>query len=249
MGGQRRGVLDRAMAERQRPAGWQVWLTVGLVLAGLATGLILWGGTLYRFVADQERIRNWVSGLGALAPVAVMALEMLQVLLAPIPGQAIDAVSGYLFGVWWGTLYAAIGIVAGSLLNFAIARRFGRPLLSRLVKPAALAHLDDLAEHGGALFFFLIWLFPFVPDDLACLASGLTPMSTRRFLLLVIVGRTPGILVSTWVGAQAAVISPLWWGILLAAMTLAALAIWHWGGQIQSFLLRLIDRLSNYPKP
>jgi uncharacterized membrane protein YdjX (TVP38/TMEM64 family) len=237
------------MSERQRPAGWPVWLAAGLVLAGLAAGLIFWGGTLYRFVADQERIRSWVSGLGALAPVAVIALEMVQVLLAPIPGQAIDAVSGYLFGAGWGTLYAAIGIAAGSLLNFTLARWFGRPLVSRLVNPAALARLDDLASRGGALFFFLIWLFPFVPDDLACLASGLTPMSTRRFLLLMIVGRTPGILVSTWVGAQAAAISPLWWGILLAAMTLAAVAIWHWGDQVQSFLLRFIDRLSNYSKP
>jgi uncharacterized membrane protein YdjX (TVP38/TMEM64 family) len=179
----------------------------------------------------------------------VVALEIAQVLLAPIPGQAIDAVSGYLFGIWLGTLYAAAGIAAGSLLNFALARRFGRPLVARLVKPETLNRLDDLARRGGALFFFLIWLFPFVPDDLACLASGLTPMSTRQFLVLMITGRLPGILVSTWIGARATAISPVWWGILVATMSLGAVAVWRWGEQIQSHLLRLIDRLSNRPGP
>jgi uncharacterized membrane protein YdjX (TVP38/TMEM64 family) len=228
-----------------RPAGWQAWAAAGLALAGLALGLAIWGESLYRFVADQQRIQEWVRGLGAGAPLAVVALEIAQVLLAPIPGQAIDAVSGYLFGIWLGTLYAALGIAAGSLLNFFLARRFGRPLVARLLKPEMLDRLDDLARRGGALFFFLIWLFPFVPDDLACLACGLTPMPVRQFLVLMIAGRVPGIVVSTWIGARASAISPLWWGILLAAMTLGALAVWHWGEQIQGLLLRLIGRLSN----
>jgi uncharacterized membrane protein YdjX (TVP38/TMEM64 family) len=235
------------MPDRQKPPGWLLWLGIGLVVAALAAVLVVWDRPLYRFVADQARIRAWVEGLGAAGPLAVVALEIGQVLLAPIPGQAIDAVSGYLFGVWWGTLYAAIGIAAGSLLNFSLARQFGRPLVARLVKPAALARLDDLARRGGALFFFLIWLFPFVPDDLACLAAGLTPMSLRQFLILMFLGRVPGVFVSTWVGANAATIRPLWWGILLAVMTLAALVAWRWGAQIQKSILDLIERLSDPP--
>jgi uncharacterized membrane protein YdjX (TVP38/TMEM64 family) len=233
------------VSEWRKQAGWQVWLAAGVILAGLVIVLAVWGRPIYSFVADQKRVQEWVQGLGAEGPLAVMALEVAQVLLAPIPGQAIDAVSGYLFGVWLGTLYAAAGIAAGSLLNFALARRFGRPLVTRLIKPETLGRLDDLANRGGALFFFLIWLFPFVPDDLACLASGLTPMPTRQFLILMITGRVPGILISTWIGARASAISPLWWGVLLAALALGAVAVWRWGEEIQSHVLCLIDRLSN----
>jgi uncharacterized membrane protein YdjX (TVP38/TMEM64 family) len=244
----RGGGLTLAVSEQRRPYGWFKWLAAGLILIGLAVVLLIWGGPLYDLMANQERIRKWVESLGAWGPLAVVALEMAQVLLAPIPGQAIDATSGYLFGVWLGTIYAAIGIVGGSLLNFVLARHFGRPLVARLAGPDRPARLDNLAERGGALFFFLIWLFPFVPDDLACLAAGLTPMPVRQFLILMFLGRVPGIFVATWFGAKASSISPTWWAVLLGALTLAALALWRWGEQLQSFLLRFIDQLSNRPR-
>ena len=122
-----------------------------------------------------------------------------------------------------------IGIALGSLLGFVLARRFGRPLLTRFVGPQAVARLDDLVERGGAYFFFLLWLLPFVPDDLVCLAAGLTPMSTRQFLLLMVVGRTPGILVATWLGANAAQVSPAWWGVGLGGLVVVAFVLWRWG--------------------
>jgi uncharacterized membrane protein YdjX (TVP38/TMEM64 family) len=236
------------MSERLRPPSWPVWLAAGLVLAGLVGVLVVWGSPLYEMLADQRRIQAWIQTWGAAGPLAIALLEIAQVLLAPIPGQAIDAVSGYLFGIWLGTLYAALGIAAGSLLNFALARRFGRPVLARLLKPGTLRRLDDLARRGGALFFFLIWLLPLVPDDLACLASGLTPMPVSQFLILMIIGRVPGILVSTWLGANATKLSPVWWGILLATMAVGAVIVWRWGERIQGFLLSVIERTTSRPR-
>ncbi|MGD2206659.1 MAG: TVP38/TMEM64 family protein [Anaerolineae bacterium] len=229
---------DRALA------GWWAWLAAGLALSVLVAVLLLWGRPLYEFVADRERIHAWVMRFGAWGPVAIGTLEMLQAVLAPIPGQAIEAVSGYLFGPWLGALYAMAGIAIGSLLNFALARRLGRPLLVRLTSAERVARLDDLARRGGTLFFFLLWLFPFVPDDLACLAAGLTPMTLRQFLFLMLIGRLPGILASTWLGANAVHISPAWWGGLIAALALAALGLWRWGERVQATMLRFLQVLA-----
>ena len=109
-----------------------------------------------------------------------------------------------------------------------------------------MARLDDLVGRGGALFFFLIWLFPFTPDDLACVAVGLTPMPLPRFMILMLLGRLPGVFASVWVGANAAQIKPLWWGILLAAIAILALIFWRWGGQIQEAILRFAERLGRH---
>jgi uncharacterized membrane protein YdjX (TVP38/TMEM64 family) len=232
------------MSDGRKPVGWWVWLVTGLILASLSVIVVLWGRPLYELLADQQRLRGWVAGFGPWGPLALVALEIAQTLLAPIPGQAIEAVGGYLFGPWLGTLYAMLGISTGSLLGFLLVRRFGRPWVVRLVTPQALTRFDDLARQGGALFFFLIWLFPFVPDDLACLAAGLTPMSTPRFLLLMVLGRLPGILVATWVGANVARIRLLWWGILLVPATIAALVLWRWGERLQGTMLRCLQRLA-----
>ncbi|MCL7452210.1 MAG: TVP38/TMEM64 family protein [Anaerolineae bacterium] len=232
------------MSEEPSSPRWWLWLLVSLAVVAVAAALWRWGQPLYQFLADQEQVRAWVQQLGAWGPLAIFGLELAQSLLAPIPGQAIEAASGYLYGPWWGVVYAFLGLALGSIIIFLLARRFGRPLAIRLVGERSMARLDRLAQRGGAPLFFLIWLVPFAPDDLACVAAGLTPMPLRQFLLLMIVGRLPGILVSVWLGANVARVSPVWWWLLLAAIGLAGLVIWRKGDEIQDAVLALIERLS-----
>jgi uncharacterized membrane protein YdjX (TVP38/TMEM64 family) len=232
---------------RRRFPRWLIWALVVLLLAALVAVGIAWWRPIYDFASDQEQMRAWVGGLGAWGPLAIILLEMIQALLAPIPGQAIEAASGYLYGPWWGTLFPMIGMVIGSSIIFLLSRRFGRPLVIRLVGQGSMARLDDLARRGGAPFFFLIWLLPFAPDDLACVAAGLTPMPFRQFIVLMTLGRLPGVFVSVMVGANIARVDPVWWAVLLAALALAALLFWRWGDQIQEAVLGFIERLSNRP--
>ena len=233
---------------RPRPR-LHTWPVALMALAALVALLLLWGQPFYRFVADQARVRAWVERLGFWGPAGIAALELVQTLAAPIPGMAIEAASGYLFGPWPGALYAMVGIVAGSGLNFFLARRFGRPLLGRWLAPPSLARLDDLVRRGGSLFFFLLWLFPLVPDDLVCLAAGLTSMPSGRFLLLMTVGRLPGILISTWMGASTARLSPGGWAGLLIALALAAVVLWRRGARFQEALAGFLARLSRWVGP
>jgi uncharacterized membrane protein YdjX (TVP38/TMEM64 family) len=228
---------------KRRP--WRIWLAVGLILVGLVVVLIKWGQPLYRFVADETQIRAWVLGLGGWGPLAIVVLEIAQILLAPLPGQAVGAVSGFLYGPWWGTLYAFVGMAVGSLLVFSLARRFGRPLVLRLVGEQSMESLDGLVRRGGALFFFLIWLLPFAPDDLACMAAGLTPMPIRQYLVLMLVGRLPGLFISVWLGANVAQVSSAVWIGLIAAIAVAALVLWRWGGRIEEAVLRWIERFGS----
>jgi uncharacterized membrane protein YdjX (TVP38/TMEM64 family) len=233
------------MAEGKAPGRGWLWLIAGAILVALIAALVIWWRPVYAFLADPQRVRAWVETLGAWGPLVIALLQLSQTLLAPIPGQAIGAVSGYLYGPWLGTLYSMIGLGLGSLILFWLARRFGRPLAVRFIGSPSMARLDDLAGRGGALFFFLVWLFPFTPDDLACLAAGLTPMRFRQFIPLMFLGRLPGVFVSVWVGANVARIEPAWWAVLFAGIALGAVVLWRWGGQIQQAVLRFAEKLSH----
>ena len=147
------------MSERKVKIRWWVWLVAGIVLVAAIGALIVWWQPIYDFVANQEQVHAWVEGLGGWGPVAIILLEMIQALLAPIPGQAIEAVSGYLYGPWLGTLYPMIGMAIGSFITFSLSRRFGRPLVIRLIGKQSMDRMDDLVRRGGALFFFLIFAF------------------------------------------------------------------------------------------
>lgn len=143
------------------------------------------------FLADAEAARAYVRGFGICAPLALIALQALQVVLVPVPGQVLAAVAGYLFGPWWGTLYNVVGIGIGSAAAFWLSRRFGRGYVERMVAEDALATFDGFVERRGLLTLFVLFLLPGLPDDAICFVGGLTHIPLRRLVVVAVVGRAP----------------------------------------------------------
>ena len=113
---------------RPERTGQRIVGLVAIALVALAVGL-LWGPDLYRLLADRQVVQAWVAGFGPWGPLASILLNIVQVLLAPVPGQTVGLVNGYLYGVGLGTLYSLIGVQLGSALAMGLARTFGRPLV------------------------------------------------------------------------------------------------------------------------
>jgi len=181
--------------------------------------------------------------LGPWGPLVSIALNAAQVLLAPLPGQFVGLVNGYLYSVWLGTLYSMAGLVLGTTLAMGLARWFGRPLVERLVNPEKLSRWDRIANRQGPLFFFLVFLFPFVPDDVACFLIGLSPLAIPRMVVLATLGRLPGVFVSCWVGAYATEL-PWWaWAPLGGGAAALAWAFWRYQTRLESLMADLIQRL------
>jgi len=216
-----------------------------LVSAGFLIALLgllaIYNGRYLALFTDQMHLREWMRDWGIWAPLAIIVLQMAQVLLAPIPGQVIGLASGYLFGVVWGTFYSVLGTALGSLVAFALARVYGRALVERLVPSQTLAWLDAGAQRRGLFFFVLIFLLPFLPDDLACFVAGLTPIPIPALMLAVLAGRPPGILVSCWLGANATGLSIAQWAVVVAGSILLALLFLLYGEQLQECMTKLIE--------
>jgi len=203
---------------------------LGLFLGGLlylGPGLAGGGLPLARWAAllgDQAGIRRWLAGFGPLAPLVSIGLNVLQVVLAPIPGQFLGLANGYLFGVFWGTLYSLIGLTLGSLAAMGIGRWLGRRVVVRLVSPDQLERWDRLlSRRGSLLFFFLVFLLPLLPDDVTCFVIGLSPLPIPYLLLLATLGRLPGLVFSSWLGAQAGHLSWPWLVSLVLLVVAGAL--------------------------
>jgi len=215
------------------------------LLALVVAALLIWHRPLLFFFADRAKVQGFVMRFGPWAPLATILLHVAQVLLAPIPGQVIDAVNGYLFGVAWGTFYSLVGIITGSSLAMALARRFGRPWAERLIKREMLERLDGYSRQRGALFFFLVFLFPFLPDDVACFLAGLTPLPLPELIVLAAIGRLPGILVANFVGANAAALTRTQGVIFIAVLAVIALAFWRYQERVEVAMLKATAWLSD----
>lgn len=157
--------------------------------------------------------------------------------------------NGYLFGVWLGTVYSWIGVMLGTLIVLVLTRRFGRPFVARLAQAEQLEKLDRLVARRGALFFFLIFLLPFLPKDLICFAIGLTDLRLGQMIVLIGIGRLPGLIVSSWVGANAANLSLVEWIVLSVGACALALTYLWWGGGMVAALMNWIEHMTGSREP
>jgi uncharacterized membrane protein YdjX (TVP38/TMEM64 family) len=54
-----------------------------------------------------------IASFGVYSPLVYVLIQMVQVIIAPIPGGAIEFIGGYLFGAKLGFLYSMIGLFIG----------------------------------------------------------------------------------------------------------------------------------------
>ena len=152
------------------------------------------------FLTNSVELRAFVQSFGIWSPVVLVVLQALQVVLAPIPGQLLGVVAGYLFGAWWGTLYNMLGITIGSAAAFWLSRRFGRAYVEDIVHEDTLAKFDSVDDDTARLTLLLFFLIPGLPDDVLCFVGGLTKFPLWQLLVLAIVGRTPAFFLANVVG-------------------------------------------------
>ncbi|MDR0417300.1 MAG: TVP38/TMEM64 family protein [Propionibacteriaceae bacterium] len=163
-----------------------------LSAAGLvATGcLCVWG---YRrgVFTSPDALADILAQAGFWAPLLFVLFQIVQVVIPIIPG-ALSMVAGVLvFGPVLGFAYNFVGIVIGSVLNFALARRYGRPFVQAMMSPRAYQKYFSWLDRDSAFDkWFAIAIFsPVAPDDYLCFIAGLTKMPLRRFLAIILLGK------------------------------------------------------------
>jgi len=214
-----------------------------VLVVGILT-VTVWREPLLGLFLEPRRLQGLVHSLGPAGPLAIILLQMAQVLLAPIPGQVVGLASGYLFGPWLGTLYSMAGLLLGTLVAVWIARRWGRPVIERLVDTGTLARIDRLSKNLGVPLLFLVFLLPFLPDDAILLVAGLADIPVASIVLAALFGRLPGVLVSTWLGAGASGLTATQWAAIIGGTIIVAAPIYHWRAHLERLMWSLIERLT-----
>lgn len=180
----------------------RVWLKALIFIAALAliTYIFYWSG-VFRFFMDKERLRRFLDSFGMWGFAGFIFLQAVQVVAAPVPGEATGLLGGYLYGPFLGVLLSTIGLTIGSYTAFALSRYFGRPLTDRFVDKATMARFDYLLHHKGAFLVFLLFLLPGFPKDYLCYILGLGHLTTLEFLTIMASGRLLGTVLLTMGGA------------------------------------------------
>jgi uncharacterized membrane protein YdjX (TVP38/TMEM64 family) len=209
---------------------------VALIAAVIALALLWLGPQAWQLLQDQEALAAWVAKLGWWGPVALVALNAIQIVVAPIPGYVVQIAAGFLFGPLWGGVWSSLGLLAGATISFWLARFYGRPLVGRLVGDDRLARWEQVTHSTNTLVWFVLLLGPV--GDLPYFLAGLARVSFWKIFIITLAVRVPSTFVVAAAGAGVMLLN--WWQIaLLMALLLGLLLLFF---RYQDRMLQWSDR-------
>lgn len=195
-------------------------LLIGTVVI-LVIGLIWIGPQAWELVQDKQALEAWVVSLGWLGPLALVALNALQIVVAPIPGYVLQVAAGFLFGPFWGGVWGNLGLLLGASIAYWLSRVYGRPLAGRLVGDERLDRWERVSHSNSTLIWFIIILAP--TGDIPYFLAGLARVSFVKILVITLIIRVPSTFVVAAAGAGVMWLS--WWQLALVFVGLLGLLV------------------------
>lgn len=185
---------------------YKKWVTAGVLALCLLFTVFLCKAYFDGEFDSVDTFQKYMAGFGLLAPLFLVAVQAAQVVLPILPGLAGCVAGALMFGCMGGFWCNYIGISAGSIIAFLLARRYGSGLVKRMFPGEKY---DKWANWAGNSKFYTVILFlgmvlPLFPDDYFCYFTGITKMSTRKFVAIIVLGK-PWCILAYCIMASAAV--------------------------------------------
>ena len=139
-----------------------------------------------------ETLRIYLYQYGKLGPFVLMLIQAMQVVLPVLPGFLGCIVGAAMFGAVGGFWINYIGISAGSLIAYWLARMYGIRLVSEMIpmeKYKGWVEWVNGRKSYTAVLFAAI-LLPLAPDDFLCYFSGLTNMPAKKFTWIILLAKS-----------------------------------------------------------
>jgi len=154
-------------------------------------------GAVRGWVGD---VRDWVDGIGPLAPFAFVAVSAA---LTPLmfPGPLLAGASGLLFGTALGFPVTLASAVLGASIAFSISRHVAGDAVEQLAGRRLLA-IEELVSRRGFVSVLYARIAPGVPYSLVNYAAGLTRIPLAVFAAATALGTAPRAFAYTALGGS-----------------------------------------------
>lgn len=175
--------------------GYKKWLSLFITIF-----LFLIIFLLGKLVPEQS-LRTFIDEAGALGPLAVILLCLIAYIIAPISSTPAIFAGYYAYGknvIFLATFASIISFV----VNFWLARKWGRSLVQKLVGAAKMKKFDKFTENYGLLSLFFLRLLQAGLHDFVSYASGITKIRFWPYLGVSLLAEIPGTLLWYYVATK-----------------------------------------------
>lgn len=167
------------------------WILLGLIVAAII-GI---GYFIITFLQGEL-----LEAAGWPAMIIFFFINVLEVVIAPIPGGIIGYLGAAVLGFSkaWVILY--VTNLIGATIVFFLARRIGKPYTDRMIDPRQSQRYKKFVE-GNLWMMYMAYAIPIFPIDVISILAGLTHLDYRRFIRIVALGLVTYTGIIAYVGA------------------------------------------------
>ena len=193
-------------------------------------------------IFEPGGVQNLIARIQEAGPVGVLVLlgfQLLQVIVAFIPGEVVQIAAGLLYGPWLGVLILFVGCVISSFIVFQLVHRLGAPFVRDIVPDKLIERFDTFEKTKKFdIIVFILFLIPGLPKDVFTYIVPLTEMPMGKYLIISNVARLPGMLGST-LAADALINGDyMTAGIIFAVLAAIAIVVILLSERLMEFLER-----------
>ena len=137
---------------------------------------------------DREGLQTIVVESGKVGIVIYFFIEVIYVTLTPLFNTFILIASGYIFGGHLGFIINFLATTCGLFLIILLVKRYGRPLLKKVISPHFYNRFDQITQRVGPITLLICYVLPFTPDDELTYIIAAGPIGIKRFIIPIILG-------------------------------------------------------------
>jgi uncharacterized membrane protein YdjX (TVP38/TMEM64 family) len=170
-----------------------------LLALPIALSLILSYTLQFFILNNQEQVNVWLSQFGLWIILIYILIQPLTIIIAPLGGFFMTIAMITLFGAETALILAYLIWTPCYLINFYLARKYGRPLVIKIVGKKPLEKVDHFVKDEGLLTLVLTRIFQGGNFDYLSYGWGLTKISFKTFTLVNFIAGIPAILITYFV--------------------------------------------------
>ena len=185
---------------KEKIKNWLFFIYISLVVL-LCAALI----PVITTISSEEGILNleqMVESFGVFGVLLLIVIQIIQIMVAFIPGEIVEFVSGAMYGAFFGLVIDLIGIAIGETLVYYVVKVLGESVVEKIAGSEKIQNLKILKnEKKRDLLLFFLFFIPGTPKDAICYVAPLFKIPYKPFIVISTLARIPSVLTSTYAGA------------------------------------------------
>lgn len=180
-----------------------------IILAIIAVSLMVITIKLLPYVLSlkdddiRNNLKEYITSKGFVGVLILLGFQVLQVVVAVIPGEIVEVIAGLLYGTIGGYIVCTIGILVGSVIIYYTVRALGYKFINNITGGERFAKFKFLHDAKKLdMVIFLLFFIPGTPKDILTYFIPFTKIKPLNFFIISTIARIPSIVSSTFAGAS-----------------------------------------------